>query len=533
MTPEGLGKFFIRFIQTSCRTRTRNNSRAASVRVCVDEPDFRYSKSPVKPGVEFWGSILSHRSFAQAASAVRKMMTFQVADTFIINESGCSGFVWKKSSMILIEDVSPDEMLLHFDLRDNIDPSGVRKRIVRGCSTQTSTVAIASSTIVSVVRASYDCDDYICLQKFVKRIRPSVDSVKVLRVSFSTAKRVCQGELMVNGPCASGLSEDTESLTEIFCVNATFGTKVTGNFLSTPTSICQKMVYFIENYFAVRLDHIVIDMIPRNDTEFVVIQVKSFQLNSISAPTSLLPYSAMRLQVCSICRSPKSELPRTTTSKLIRESLAHLETRSSNLIRARPPAGGFVKCCETCYALVMNEQELMKIERVFRAASSKGGEMHVTNAKISSSSTWRILVAFERLLDIPPDTPLGCPDIRVSFLDRSVTFRAPFFYIFEIPLEDVDFIDQIINVSVATGAVTLSGTVSGVLDKLLSSSLFGSGASLTSFRVYLGKGKSSVELTLGLENITTKSIRPLPDCWMDYLSKRKRMNRVNRRRSLP
>ena len=496
------------------------------------------------------------------------MLRFPIPSTFIYEGSQSYGLVPTAAGLRVSEDLSVDYVVGELDMNEPSQPVAVRKKSSSIDQTTTCTVALPGTLLPSMLRNLSELEELVCIQRFCRSARPgSKPSVMRVHVSVDCKPFGC----MLSNKCFPQLPEDPSETdwTRAFCVSSeTSGPdmiltyKLVGKSIASAVETAGQVKHFIENFFSVRVNNLVIDLIGSQ-----VIQIKSFTLRDVLVRPVDFDHSESRnLRMCYVCKRGKEDLSKFVTHRMISECVENMRTRNVSpgisFVNMKKPSSEWTsfKCCDICYSLILNERELWKIARqIFRQIpfllpSSSNPEI------IACAGFVRIFVACEALADSPASLPIlsrveislfrNHPLVSFPISDNETVSGSA---LVELGLlaktNEVRWLPWTVSVLDAAGAPVASGVVSAeYVGKLFSSS----STRLVTLPVYLGQSRWSISLVLGFQadqdtRITAKGIlvipdtvwmlsepvlwRPLPDEWISTLRK-KRSWRRRRSRSV-
>ena len=486
---------------------------------------------------------------------LERVLKFRIPNTFIYEGSQSYGLTFSRDRVEVEEDLSPESVLDKLDMHDETQPVAVRKRSSSDSECRTSTSAIPTSLIGSFMRNVSDLDEFVCIQEFCKLPRLS-SKATLLRLHYAPSSVPVAYQISNRSSALPDGDESELSLTRKFCVSCETSPpesllvyKVVGKSIEEYVETAKKVLFFMENFFKLRLEDVVIDLVGKR-----VVQVKSFQVKSAVV---LRQVTAVKtLKNCYVCKQGKEDLPKVVTYKMISECFQSLKNRGiqSNIFdhMKRLSDWATYKCCDICYSLILNEQDLNKIAlRVFKSipfflAAPENG--HRIDSQCSGDHL-RIFISIDRFENLPND--LEVSKIEVIAFDRpvlSISGNGEGFVLIELfrighvdcwaPIEVRIFDTN----SVVVGAGCLSSDfVAGRL----------SSSQLVSIPIYLGRGKWNLNLTLGIqvyEDIVLQELSgevlirdqlvllrdplrwlPVPDDWLPCMKAFKK--RLRRRRS--
>ena len=516
---------------------------------------------------------------------IEKLLTFPIPDTFLFHGSQSYSLVTVKGRIETNEDLSPDSVLESFDLQDLTQPVAVRKRVDYTSENRTSSTAVSASLLPAILRKVSELEELICIQVFVKLSKPTVKP-RIVRVCFSPSGSKPFGYVIANTVNPGTMAEVSESMTAQFCASTDSTPpshlsvyRVAGKTIEEPVRIAEQVFHFIENFFTLRLNQVVVDVVPVGvgDT-YKLIQVKSFTVKPFVSPLRQLAlagekytrrgsvtttanavwhYEVPKLNgetalgrkpTCFLCKLKKPDLSKLVTLKMVNECLTHLHARLGRVLM--PPRGaereGFYRCCDICYSLIVNEQELIKVAKKLKKIISPSSTQDPPDVTSNEPVLfhWRLLLAVHDFADTPDDiSELTNLKVSVAIAGQELTLpvfqdKISGFRIFNMatPHDVVGSDIGSVDVRVVSGGdrIVGSGSVS-ILDRLASQARFAK-SSIGSINCFLGKAKWSVPLTLGIARdgegqagVAGAACRPLPDAWMDCLVKLRRARRARAR----
>ena len=535
-------------------------------------PDCPYfSRFPCKPGTLFWHSLFTHRPrFEDAKAAIEKLLCFSFIDTFLFDGAQSYSLLRWGGRVVVSEDVSPESALDSFDLSDSVEPAAVRKRVMADSENRSITTAIPASSLPSILRKVSELEELVCIQPFCK-LRKASMKARVLRVFYSASGSKPYGYVITNTHTPSSMSARVTGIemTDQFCAsteNAVSVFKISGKSVSPAAKIAKDVFAFVENYFTLRLTEIVVDFLgPADDLK--VVQIKAFSVKPFVSPlrqlaltgekysrrgsvttTANAVWRAPKLrtadalshkQVCFSCRMKKVELTKLVTCKMVTECVKSLHARGVDVLPVPRPKPGFQKCCDICYSIIVNEQELEKLTH----KNSKilvSRSLFVPSGESGGSVCYRLLIAVSKL----EDTPLGLASVLEAVEISVATVGCVIFSVKEERIGNFRVLNlfsatAVGDVSVAVkgrdGTVVGSGTMS-VLERLVGQCQY-SNSAVVSLPCFLGHAQWRVHLSLGVQRVTGVSVlhTPLPDDWLPLivgLRSGRRRGR-SRSRSLP
>jgi hypothetical protein len=385
-----------------------------------------YASLPCKPGALFWRSLFGDReAFDGTKKQLETFMKFPIPNTFLYEGSQSYGLISTASGIEVHQDVSSDSVLDSFVHRNNYQPVAVRKRAYMDDITRSVTVALSSSLLPPVLRGISDLEEFICIQSFCSPVKLS-SKAAVLRLSYSPSSQPL-GFLLSNS-YTSLLQEDLteKELTEQFCASSEttkqgslLTYKLVGRSLNDGVIIAKQVYHFIENYFCVRLDNLIVDIVSGK-----VVQVKGFSLRASSFSRKKMsdPYASI-VKICYVCKQGKGELPKFVTHKMISECFSSLSRRGAlppSLSGSRKASDWTTyKCCDICYSLILNEQELERMaQKCFKPihfVSVSDDENAIQSSRLWNLQHVRLLLGVEAF----QDSPLAA-SIQLSHLDVTV-----------------------------------------------------------------------------------------------------------------
>lgn len=472
-------------------------------------------------------------------------MKFPLPPTFIFRGSEAYGFSRADDKTKLEEDMSSDQIPDHFDLSDPSQPCCVQKLRSTQSICRSNTTAVSRTSFATVLRQASEMEDLVCIQKFIK-LRTKASKPKVIRVSYShqTSEPKPYGVAITckGTPSRSNLVE--EELTSQFCASSSGEVsiyKIAGKALEEAASICHSVTYFIENYFGLHLSRVTVDLASDDSGMLQVLQLKSFRLKTRVSPRVQLgllgqKYSrrgsttttanavwirdpALKLRrmessVCCLCRRARAELSKLLTFRLANRCIGHLLKRLDGNaplnIRKRRGGESHFRCCDVCYSIVMNEQELIRLSRRLRIA--------VGLDRSGPSVGCRIMVVVGEMSDTPSSFVYQKMKIHVTMKNvfHIESGESRRIHVFDTGHDVLDE-SQAVEINVYIGnSIVGFGSVS-VFEKLISQSRFTQSGSVTSVQVFLGVRKWNIELTFGISKLINAYAGPLPDAWMERL----------------
>jgi hypothetical protein len=480
-----------------------------------------------------------------------RIFAFSIPDTFVLSTShACVGIcVSSTGSVSIIEDVSPDNVIDSLSIGGGPHVYGVTKRIAHGTENRTSTMAIPTIHGIGTIRRMFENnweENTLCIQRFIApRQNPYV-----IRVWYSKESGSCRGIVISNkSPIPIGDPQSDTELTRKWCVSLDTSNGVSlvamsgRSALEVPGQIARRVMYFIENVFALRLSDIVIDLVGET-----LLQVKSFTVVSVPKVRASIQRSSTALKrlTCGICREgQRGELSKCVTTRMVSDCLKHLLERSieGGIVErlkcvvnchSSTCATMSLKCCDECYTMILNEQQLVECEKKF--LNRLGSLMCKGNEDKKGLS--RILILIGDFGHIPEELvrSLLRVKIRLGNHDHEFVMKARPYIVLEYPKFDPGHVmgDALIYVVVVRdGSSDPVGKGSiDCLNRLSIGSKISGTNTVQSINCYLGRGKFFVSVTIGLENCR-RSTDPLPDSWVHILSSggRRRSRSVSRTRT--
>jgi hypothetical protein len=510
-----------------------------------------YENSPFKPGVMFWRSLFGqHQTFAESKRAIEASLKFHIPNTFVYEGSQSYSLIFVDGSLKVEEDPSPEAVLTSFRILDQTQPAAVRKRACPGHKSLTT--AIPGALLGSIVRNVSDIGDLVCIQEYCKLSRLS-GKPSFVRLHYSPTS-VPFGYHISHKDNPNNLSEQTEAnLTRQFCVSFETSSreslliyKVVGKSIRETADIAKSIFTFIEVFFKIRLTDIIIDFIGST-----VVQVKSFTVKPQAVP-KLIVSSPNRAAVrnCYVCKQGKDDLSKFVTYKMIFECFESLQRRGIETSiydnTKRLSDWGTYKCCDICYSLILNEQELNKIsKKVFKAIPFSVPVEDETPGPIITGDQVRMFVGVENFNDSPFSQNTANSRVEIGFGNKKIIISPleSYFLLELIQLAPCDWGSINVRILDARGDVVGSGTVSSDFLARVSSHL-------VTVPVYLGKGRWNISMVFGIQITPKISVHnplgehlvqdnifwlkeplrwePVPDEW---LSTMKKFRRGRRRRS--
>lgn len=570
-------------------------------RVCLPSDHF-----PCQPGTGFWSSVFRSRSaFSDTKAVVEKLLKFPIPNTFVVNGSDSFGIVSKGGGVEVFEDMSPDSILEFLEMEKTFEPVAVRKRVDPADITRTQCRAVSGSALGSIIRKLADYEDLICLQSFCGLAKASMKP-RVFRVCYSSNSEM-KPFAYVTGSTLTPIQmlrrQDEEEgieifLTRQFCVSTetslrehVYVTKVAGRAIDSHVEIAKQVAEFIQNVFFLRISSLIVDIVENK-----LVQVKSFTVKPFVTPSRQLALTGEKYSVrrrgsatttenavwsvwkrkirivsskCLVCNnsSKDSDIGKKVTGKLVhacvrslaKRGISHFDFSSKNVLFAASRKGCMLKCCDSCYSLIVNESELNKLGRkISFYCLSLNSDLFISQKIDQAGEThgeyWRLLVGVGDMHDVPQrltSAILPSP-IVVSFKSGAVTikFRSTnSFQVVDLFLIDPQrvgdksssFLDDI-SVSCFD---KFTGSVS-ILNRLISlARISNNTSSLSTVPCFLGEGRWSVDIILGVSKESSNfpipestvcihsphlfmsspypiGTRPLPDAWLIPLTKLRR-----------
>ena len=530
--------------------------------------------------------MFRHRSkFAETKLAAEKLIKFPVPNTFVFEGSECFGLVQSGGRVEVSEDLSPESVLDLFELESS-DPVAVRKRVDVKDFTRSICTAIPGTSLGSIVRSLSDLEELVCIQAFCKLGKPSMKP-RVFRVFYSSNPELKPFAYLASNsltPAEMGRKENVDpeesSLTRQFCVSfeSTRPVKIAGKAIEAHALIAKQVSEFVENFFSLRMNQVVVDILE-DRSELKMVQLKNFSLKPFVSPLRQLAvtgekysnrrgsltttanavwYSARtdrkRKKKCLMCGEKKAETSKLVTGKLVSACLRSLGKRGVFFSSSwRMKNGESFRCCDMCYSLVVNEQEVRKLEKRFGACLVFGSDISIirdsseTENIPETGQLWRLVIGITEMLDVPScllEKDAALVELEMKLFDEKVLvkFRGQnVFCTIDFFSDFFEFGD--VSVSVAKFA---TGSLS-VLDRLVSLARFSKQAS-TTVPCFLGIGRWSVGIFIGVSKENFHPLppscirlsatvaacpapigtRPLPEAWLAPLAKLRRERRAGR-----
>lgn len=257
-----------------------------------------------------------------------------------------------------------------------------------------------------------------------------------------------------------------------------------------------------------------------------------------------LPATESSSWTCPVCGIPRpNELTKIVSSKMIMNCLKSFNERSiQGVFNARSHVSDTIRCCDICYSLILNEQELNRVSAKFasKCLSREGVVVNVNTPPADSGRTTshvRLIVGIGSFNYTPQDLSIARARITLSLFGGKIimkfnqhtnrTFRVLDFMSDDFSLPEVD---MSLTVSLQSGAA-YNGSISDI---------FGNHRSPPSIiPCFLGNGKWNISVLIGYTlssinyiptagssipgtNMTLMdrniSFMPLPDSWISLIN---------------
>jgi hypothetical protein len=494
------------------------------------------------------------------------MLKFSMPNTYIYEGSQSYSLIPSASGVVINEDLPVETVIDDLESGDASQPVAVRKKSSPDGGFRTCTTAVTASVLGSTLRALPELDELVCIQKFVRLSRPgSKPSLMRIHVA-SDAKPFAY---MLSNNAAPRLPEEPNEAdwTRAFCVSSETTApddlleyKLVGKAIYAGVEIAKQVRHFIENYFAVRLCSLEVDLIGSQ-----VIQIKSFTLRNVLVRQLQVRDSESRnLKMCYVCKRSKEDLSKFVTYRMINECIENLRVRgiSNELSITLKPCSEWTsfKCCDICYSLILNERELWTVSRQVFKLIPHFFPLGTVTTSVQSNHHMRLFIACERLIDSPQSAcNLSRIEIRLFKNVPGIVFHLSDseamggFIIAELGLLSCGRIEEWPMCEVLVFNQQDEQIASGSLSSEFVSKAFnGNSSRLVSIPVYLGQNRWSASLMLGSQLHVNTQIsgngvdvipeklallaepvtwKPLPDEWISHMRK-KRSQRRRRSRSL-
>jgi hypothetical protein len=371
---------------------------------------------------------------------------------------------------------------------------------------RTSTVAYKSSAVGAIVRGLSELGDLVCVQKYCKLSKLS-SRAKVLRVCYSSGSKPF-GFLIANirSPRDYKVEHlDDTALTQQFCASLETSPiedlsilKVSGKSMEEESEIAKKVFHFVENFFRLRLTDIVVDIIGGR-----VVQIKSLNFSATAPLVKLsLPVTEASSWTCSVCNIPRpNELTKIVSSKMIKSCLKSFKERNiENVFNSRTHVSDTIRCCDICYSLILNEQELNRVCAKFssKCLSREGVVVNINTPapkNILATSHIRLIIGLGSFTHTPGDLSVAKARITVSLFDGKILMKFNqhtnrSFRVLDFISNDFLFpeVDLSLTVTLQSGT-PYQGSISDIFGNRRSSPSI--------FACFLGHGKWNISVLVG------------------------------------
>ena len=469
----------------ACEVFTPRRSRSVdTITILKSIPDqHRDSSHGDWVGVCFWKKVVSE-ILAGKSRMIIKMFRFALPKTFIIDpKQSVTGLVYRDGRLEILVDTPPESILTLLksnEVDTTQSPVALLKR--QTGEVGTAVTVLDQPTLAQVVRRIHDSDEssVICIQEYIS-------ASQTVRVTYST-----------HGSIFTGLVISSTSPRVFKLV----GSALDGDLRCLSKSVAQ----FIESVFRVHISTVVVDCV-KSSTSWLLLQVKSILVDrpaSIICP-AISPIASCKSR-CGICR--ETGVSKMITSRMIsecRKNLAERYPQVTGVITRLNAIKTSLKCCDECYAMIMNELELVDIAKRFTKFITS------PNPVAASSEFWRLAITVHGLSNSPPD--LLRTGVRISCGTAIALSDAPKMSIYD--FSDISSLSsQIIHVNVYeyTGSVDC-------LDPLIARARMSPGiASTHKTQVFLGKDTFALSISVGLvwykASIACGKFTPIPEEWL-------------------